>query len=127
MSRMLWVSNEPWILWVLWVSIGVFLIGGLILFFVLRKQRRQIINKPLDEEIITGFICNLGGIANIQLASQDGARLKFTVIDIDKCNLEAIRNLGAMGIFVSENIIKMMVPINADCLIARINQNKKEE
>jgi phosphotransferase system IIB component len=124
---MLWVSNEPWILWVLWVSIGVFLIGGLILFFVLRKQRRQIINKPLDEEIITGFICNLGGIANIQLASQDGARLKFTVIDIDKCNLEAIRNLGAMGIFVSENIIKMMVPINADCLIARINQNKKEE
>jgi len=124
---MLWVSNEPWILWVLWVSIGVFLIGGLILFFVLRKQRRQIINKPLDEEIITGFICNLGGIANIQLASQDGARLKFTVIDIDKCNLQAIRNLGAMGIFVSENIIKMMVPINADCLIARINQNKKEE
>lgn len=127
MSRMLWVSNEPWILWVLWVSIGVFLIGGLILFFVLRKQRRQIINKPLDEEIITGFICNLGGIANIRLASQDGARLKFTVIDIDKCNLEAIRNLGAMGFFVSENIIKMMVPINADCLIERINQNKKEE
>ncbi|MFA5036820.1 MAG: hypothetical protein WC479_06560 [Candidatus Izemoplasmatales bacterium] len=124
---MLWISNEPWIMWVMWVSIGVFIVGGLILFFSLRAQRRRIMDKPLDTEIITGFIRNLGGIANIQQASQDGARLKFNVIDIEKCNLDAIRDLGALGIFVTGNTIKLMYPGNAMSVIDGINRIHKEE
>ena len=110
--------------WYYWALLCVVLTGlSVIVFLVLKKKHPKI--RTISDELIDDLLKHLGGIDNIAAATQDGARLKFTIVDVDRCQLDQIRNLGAVGIFVSGNQVKFMLPSNAERLIHHINELKK--
>jgi len=91
---------------------------GVIWLVYFRKSRKK--PQPMSEESIVYVIDHLGGIENLKGASQDGARLAFTLKNLKRADLDAIKDLGAMGIFVAGNTIKLMFPFDASALIDRI-------
>lgn len=114
---------QSWIFWVV-CALGSALLGFLVAFVFVRKKPKI---RPVSDETINGLIRCLGGIENIKSAVLDGARIKFSVVDVDRCDLNEIRNLGAVSVFVSGNAVKFMHTNNADHLIEHINQLKKGE
>lgn len=114
---------QSWLFWVLAI-LGSCIIGIVIAFVLLPKKQKI---RPVSDETIAGIIKNLGGIQNIKDVAQDGARIKFVIHDLDQCNLNEIRLLGAVGVFVSGNAVKFMLVNNADRLIEEIHLLKKGE
>lgn len=114
---------ESWIFWVAAI-LGSCIIGFVIAFVLLPKKQKI---RPLSDETIAGILKNLGGVENIKDVAIDGARIKFVIHNLDLCNLNEIRNLGAVGVFVSGNAVKFMLTNNADHLIEEIQLLKKGE
>lgn len=100
-------------------------LGALIL--ILLRRRKPSVSRPVDESAIDAVVSRLGGIGNILEASLDGARLKFTVRNVDACDLTALRGGGALGIFVSGNAVKFMLTGDSDRVVDRIHAMKKGE
>jgi phosphotransferase system IIB component len=118
----LWATPPTYLL----IIIGIVLVvAGILLFLIFRPKKPKV--RAVSDAVIEGIIRNLGGIGNITHAAQDGARLKFTIVDLDKCHLNEIREQGAVGVFVSGNAVKFMLASNADHLIGRINELKEGE
>lgn len=113
-----------------WLILGAAFLGfagiGIGIIFLLRRKKTPI-SRPVDETGIVTMVKNLGGIGNILEASRDGARLKFAVRNVDECDLSALRDGGALGIFVSGNAVKFMLTADSDRLVDRINAMKKGE
>lgn len=113
-----------------WLIVGFAALGvvalGILILFLLRGKRRPV-SRPVDVAGIETMVKNLGGIENITGASLDGARLKFTVQNVDRCDLAALRGGGALGIFVSGNAVKFMLTTDSDRVVDRINAMKKGE
>ncbi len=87
------------------------------------KSKIPVIDQPLIDEIIE----YLGGINNITSASIDGARISIKVKTSSLCQLEKIKAMGALGIFVTGLTIKMMLPYDSSNLIHQINHMIKGE
>lgn len=113
-----------------WLILGVAVLGvaglGIVIVFLLLRTRRPV-SRPVDESGMETMIKNLGGLENITGVSLDGARLKFTVRNVDRCDLPALRGGGALGIFVSGNAVKFMLTADSDRVVDRINAMKKGE
>jgi len=86
--------------------------------------------KPKGKEEVEGIdhfekvVENLGGIVNIVTASLDGSRVKFQIKDIEVTKLDAFKEIGATGVFISGNNVKMVLPFNAQTLVDKINSDK---
>jgi phosphotransferase system IIB component len=115
-------AESPFSLWYFWVLavLGSGAVG--VLFFFLIRPKKPIL-RPVNDAFIDSTILRLGGMDNLLRADQDGARLKFTVKNLDHCDLNALRDNGAMGIFVSGNVVKFMLTTDADKLISRIQEH----
>lgn len=107
------------------VAIVLALIAVIVVVFIAYKYKTTKI-KPMSEEAIQYCLEHLGGMDNILLADHDGSRIRFQVKQVSKCDLVAIKDLGALGIFVSGNNIKMMFPFDAMALLTTIQTAKKE-
>jgi len=125
-NAVLLLGESPFTQWYFWVLavLGSAAIGVLV-FWLIRPKKTVI--RPIDDLVIDATIVRLGGIANLLQADKDGARLKFTVKNVDHCDLAALRDNGAMGVFVSGNVVKFMLTSDADRLISRIKEQKSEE
>lgn len=123
------VSTTTFWVWfvnnLLWLLIGLVAIAVvlIIITFVLKRK-----NSPttLSSEMIENVISLFGGQENIVSASLDGSRIKIKVKQLKKVDLEKIKELGALGIFVTGNLVKLMFPFNAEALIVYINKFEKE-
>ena len=123
--QVLWITLAlvDWLNANYWWPVILFLIG---LFVILRillihpRVKEEVEEKDYFEEVVK----NLGGILNIVTASLDGSRVKFQIIDIEVTNLDAFKEMGATGVFISGNNVKMVLPFNARTLVDKINSYK---
>lgn len=109
----------------------VSLIGGgvlliiLILIIVLIKHKSS--KKPklkIDEAYVGELIELLGTKDNITKIDVDGNKLKVSVQDLSKCNLEGIKNKAQSGVFVTDNNIKTLFMYDSEALRKEINKYK---
>jgi phosphotransferase system IIB component len=106
------------------VALILVFITVLVVYLVYFKVKKgEII--PMSEEAIAYVINHLGGMENIIGAGIDGGRLRFIVKQLNRCDLVAIKDLGALGVFVAGNTIKLMFPFDATALIEKINEGRK--
>jgi phosphotransferase system IIB component len=108
-----------------WVALIFGLVAVIVFIFIAFKYKKTEI-KPMSQDAIEYVITSLGGNSNLVSADSDGQRLRFTVKNVSSCDLVAIKDLGASGIFVSGNQVKLMFPFDATQLIISIQQLKKE-
>ncbi len=108
-----------------YVALVLALVAVIVVLFIAYKYKTTKI-QPMSEEAIQYCLEHLGGMDNIILADHDGARIRFQVKQVSKCDLVAIKDLGALGIFVSGNNIKMMFPFDAMALLTTIQTAKRE-
>lgn len=105
-----WLNNNFWwpvILCVLIIAVGIYFI-----YFYKPKVKTP----PLSDDEVNLIIGLFGGKDNINEISNTGSRFKFLVNDVEKCNLDGIKDLGCTGIFVSGNQVKLIFPFNAEKL-----------
>jgi phosphotransferase system IIB component len=114
-----WFTRNYW--WLLLIVIAI--LAVLIVFF---SKPKKVDDNEIDEEFVEKVITGFGGLDNLVSVSKDGSRLKFTVADVEKCQLENIKALGAAGVFVSGKQIKFLFPFPSDALLERINSKKTE-
>ncbi|MCF7923801.1 MAG: PTS transporter subunit EIIB [Candidatus Izimaplasma sp.] len=114
-----WLKYNFW-----WLLILIVLIIVLIMLIRLTKASKETSKKPLEDEKINAFIDCYGGIENINKIELDGSRLKVSIKNIDKVNINEFKALGATGIFISGNNIKMVLPYDMDKLVKKINDDK---
>lgn len=105
-----------------WWPVILFLVALVVILKLVMMQpkaSKKITTVDKSEEVIP----YLGGIDNIIKASLDGNRVKFQVKDIDIVMLEGFKELGASGIFISGNNVKMVLPFSAQMTVDKINSN----
>lgn len=105
-----------------WWPVILFLVALVVIIklVVMQPKVKKQVTTVDKSEVVIEF---LGGIANINKASLDGNRIKFQVKDIDIVRLEGFKELGASGIFVSGNNVKMVLPFSAQMTVDKINSN----
>ncbi len=114
-----WFATNYW-----WIVLVVLIILVAIIIYIYKPKKIQ--TKLLDNEIINKTISLFGGLDNIKSVSKDGSRLNFTVNDLNKCQLEEIKGLGATGIFIKGNQIKLVLPFPTDQLLEMVNSERTE-
>lgn len=109
----------------LWILIVIILVGVVIVIVKAPKPKQK--NPPsISNESMDVLIRFFGGIDNIISCTIEGARLKIVSKDVTRVSLSAIKELGAMGLFVSGNQVKLMFPFSADPFVTYVNHLKKE-
>lgn len=106
---------------VLWTVIGAALLFGLFGYLTFRANQSPK-TTDLSESLIQSLIAQFGGLTNILKANIVGNRVSVTVKNPRLAQLEALKEAGALGIFVSGNQIKLMFPFDASMLVERITQ-----
>ncbi len=118
------VANTIWV----YLLMGVVIFASVLIAILIgiKKKPNQKAEVPIDASMIVTIIDHLGGLDNISDASQEGARLNIKVNDVKRCDLESIKKLGALGIFVSGKAIKFILPTNTQPLVDYITKNIEE-
>ncbi len=94
-----------------------------IVFLSPKKQPEEAVDMDLVKETISCF----GGYDNIAAVSVEGSRTKIAVKDLQKCELESLKKIGATGIFVTGNQIKLVLPFSSDVIVKEFNSRKLED
>ena len=125
-GRLLTMNNT---LYVILIIVGIVLVLSLVFLFIVlsNRKKKKTLTTSIDQTSINSVISYLGGTENIISASIEGARMSFRVKSTNHCQLDKIKTLGALGIFVTGTTIKMMLPYDAKELIYQINQLLKGE
>ncbi len=110
-----WLNKNFW--WPVILCVLIVLIG--FYFIYVHKPKPKL--KPLSEEEISLIINLFGGEANIKGVSKEGSRYSFILKNVEKCNLEKIKDLGATGVFVSGNAVKLIFPFNGDVIMNKFS------
>ena len=70
---------------------------------------------------INNLLSLLGEKDNINQINVDNGRLKITVNDLDKVNLEGIKAVATSGVFVTGNIIKTLFRLDSETIQKALN------
>ena len=108
-----------------YIAIAFVVVAIVVVLFIAYKYKTTKV-KPISNEAVDYILAHLGGIENIVNADVDGNRIRIQVVQVSRCDLSAIKGLGALGIFVTGNTVKMMFPFDAMSLIDTIQASKKE-
>lgn len=81
--------------------IGIFL---LVVFLGKRKNKRP----KIDENFINNIIVLYGNKENISKVSTDNGRLKIEVNDLEKVELEKLKEISTNGVFVTGSVVKTL-------------------
>ncbi|HOP56775.1 MAG TPA: hypothetical protein PLH02_04375 [Bacillota bacterium] len=116
-----------WLLSNWWWLLPSFLAVLMIVLYLANVLKKASEHKPeIDMAKLDRIIAKLGGLENILETSGDGNRLKFTVKELKKCDLVAIKEDGVQGIFVAGKQVKFQLPEMSEALLNRIEEGKKE-
>jgi phosphotransferase system IIB component len=119
-----WLDELVKNLWWLIIITVVFIVF-IIYITYFRKSKAKV--PVMSEEAMALVVTSFGGPANLIGSTKDGARLSFKVKNIRICDLDVVKQLGALGIFVGGNTIKLMFPFEAEALVNHINNLVKGE
>ncbi len=105
------------------LTIG-FLVLVVVLFVVqiIKSKPKKSKNVLMDKPKVSKMISIFGEVDNILKIERDGNRTKVALKDMEKCNLELLKEQGVKNLFVSGNNIKMICPFDTQMLIDSINQ-----
>ena len=95
------------------------LIVTTLLFF---KGLKSEIHDMDYNEFINNLIDLLGGIKNIEDVKVDNGRLKLAVLDLEKVNLNGIKEIATSGVFVTGNNIKTLFKLDSQLIKSRIEK-----
>ena len=110
--------NQYW-----WILVVILFIGFVLFFTFKQSKPKKRVIQPIEDEKIIAFISCYGGLDNIESAELDGKRLKIKIKDIDKVDIEKLKTLGATGIFITGQTVKMVLPYDMEKLVNKINEN----
>ncbi len=99
----------------------------IILLVVLKHTKKKRPKIKVDEVFINNLMLALGSKANIALVATENGRTKFTLKDLDKANLEALKKLSNAGVFVTGNIVKMLFSYDSDLICQTVKHIIKED
>lgn len=98
-----------WSLFVIISSISSVLLMMIIAFTVIFLGKRKVKKGPkIDENFINNIIVLYGNKDNISKVSTDNGRLKIEVKDLDKVELEKLKEISTNGVFVTGSTIKTL-------------------
>jgi len=109
-----WLNQNYW-----WPVILFVFSVAVIIKVLLNKAPKK--SKVDTSKYLEEVVKNLGGIDNINQAALDGTRVKFQLKEIEVANLEAFKDMGATGVFISGKNVKMVLPFDAKDLVDKIN------
>ncbi|MCK5731494.1 MAG: hypothetical protein KAH13_00595 [Tenericutes bacterium] len=110
-----WLNKNFW--WPVILCVLIVVVGFYFIFMYKPKPKL----KPLSEEEISLIISLFGGDTNIKEVSKEGSRYSFELENVEKCNLEKIKDLGATGVFVSGNTVKLIFPFDANVIMNKFS------
>ncbi len=110
-----WLNDNFW--WPVILCVLIIVIGVYFIYFYKPKVKTA----PLSDEEVNLIIGLFGGKDNIKEVSNSGSRFRFVLHEVEKCNLDGIKDLGCTGIFVSGNQVKLIFPFDAE----RLNEKLK--
>ena len=111
-----WLNDNYW--WPV-ILLSIILLVIVRLVAVKPKVKPEIDNSKIIEEIIN----NIGSYKNIAGISNDGRRIKFQVNDISLVDTDLFKSMGATGVFISGNNVKMALPFDVNEIVNKINSN----
>lgn len=91
----------------------------IIVFFLYFRKPKGV---KIDEEFINNLLNILGGNNNIKEVSVDNGRLKFLVDDLDKVNLNSLKEVSTSGVFVTGNVIKTLFKLDSQTIKKAIEE-----
>jgi phosphotransferase system IIB component len=111
-----WLNNNYW--WPVILFLASLII--IIKIMLIQPQKKSSVDgsRHTDEIIV-----NLGGIDNIESVGLDGNRIKFSLKEIESANLQAFKDLGATGVFISGKNVKMVLPFSTKPIVDKINSD----
>lgn len=110
-----------------WAVGGLFFVIGAVLAYLFSSKPKKKTQQPIEDEKIIAFIESYGGMENIKVVELDGRRLKLQLNQIDLLDLERFKSLGATGIFITGNQVKMVLPYDMNKLVDYIKFHQMEE
>ena len=110
-------TDNPWIFAVIGGAVVLIIIIAL-MFFAKRSGKK---GPKIDDEFINNLLSLLGEKDNINQINVDNGRLKITVNDLDKVNLEGIKAVATSGVFVTGNIIKTLFRLDSETIQKALN------
>lgn len=125
--RFLWFTVEPLLTWFSeygWILIlAAAVLFGAALAFLLRCKAiaKSASQRP---ETSDALFLALGGLENCLSASAEGSRVRVALKDLSKADLEELRRLGGLGLFVSGNTVKWTMSPIPQGFVDAVNQAK---
>jgi phosphotransferase system IIB component len=110
-----YLNNNYW--WPVILCVIIVAVGFYFIYFYKPKSKV----KGLTDEEIRAIINLFGGVENIKEVKKDGSRFSYSLVSVEKCDLEGIKGLGATGIFVSGSTVKLIFPFDADVVMEKAN------
>ena len=91
-----------------------------VLVVVLVKKRKP--KLVIDAEFINNLVNVLGGKENVLSVTNDNGRIKFELSDLEKADLNGLKDLSQNGVFVTNNTVKTLFPHDAKTISNAIKQ-----
>lgn len=113
-------TDNPWIFILIGVALVLIAVIIILLFVFRGKKKPQRIE--VDDEFINNLLELLGTKDNINQINVDNGRLKISVNDLDKVNLEGIKVIATSGVFVTGNIIKTLFRLDSEIIKNALNK-----
>lgn len=111
---MYFLQTETWMAYLLLaltiVPIAILMIYAIVVALrrrnLLGKEHQEKIESSDDESQIKLFFDVYGGKENIKSVTREMSRISVIVVDVDKVQTENLKDLGANGILLVDNIVK---------------------
>ncbi len=97
--------------------LAVILIALIVIFIITKRRNKNKEEETFDNETLKRLVSSFGGKDNIIDIQNNSQRLSISVKNLEKVELNELNNLGAQGVFVSGNKIKMLVTKNIEPLL----------
>lgn len=107
------------------------IIGGavlllIIIIFVILKCQKKEPKVLIDQKYVENLINLLGSKENIDSIDVDGNKLKVLVFDLNKADLNGLKEVAKSGVFVTGNNIKTLFMYDSKALKEEIKKYKEK-
>lgn len=113
---------------IIWFAFGLSLLAIIICIISIKLIKKHKIHKKpklkIDETYIIDLINLFGTKENINTIDVDGNKLKVDVKELDKVNLDGIKEKANSGVFVVNNTIKTLFMYDSETLRKELNKYK---
>lgn len=115
------LSSSTW-----WLIPILILILGSVFVTMILALIRNLPSRSKAGKDYSEVLSLLGGKANIINVAQQGSRITLWVSDQSRCDYQKLKELGATGVFISGDTIKIMWPNEAQELANYLKKNVQE-